>query len=79
MLDLSHNRIEDMLFVKVLAEMPELRVLVLTGNPIVNKIPSYRKTLIIECVSVSVIANLILSIKMNISEKAYVFGYKASI
>lgn len=51
-LDLSHNRIDDILIVKVLSKMPELRVLVLTGNPVVNEIPSYRKTLIIECVSV---------------------------
>lgn len=50
-LDLSHNRIDDILIVKILSQMPELRVLVLTGNPVVNEIPSYRKTLIIECVS----------------------------
>lgn len=51
-LDLSHNRIEDILIVKVLSEMPELKVLVLTGNPVVSAIPSYRKTLILECVSI---------------------------
>lgn len=50
-LDLSHNRIEDVLIVKILSEMPELRVLTLTGNPVVSGIPSYRKTLTIECVS----------------------------
>lgn len=50
-LDLSHNRIDDILFVKILSQMPELRVLTLTGNPIINEIPAYRKTLIIECVS----------------------------
>lgn len=50
-LDLSYNRINDILIVKVLADMPELRVLVLTGNPVVNDIPSYRKALINECVS----------------------------
>lgn len=50
-LDLSHNRIDDITIVKILAKMPELRVLVLTGNPIINEIPAYRKTLIVECVS----------------------------
>lgn len=50
-LDLSHNRIDDILVVKVLSRMPELRVLTLVGNPVVNAIPSYRKTLITECVS----------------------------
>lgn len=53
-LDLSHNRIDDLLIVGVLAKMPELRVLVLTGNPVVSMIPSYRKTMINECVSTSV-------------------------
>lgn len=51
-LDLSHNRIDDIVIVKVLGQMPELRVLVLTGNPVINQIPSYRKTLILTCVSV---------------------------
>lgn len=50
-LDLSHNRINDILVVNCLAAMPELKVLCLTGNPVVNEIPSYRKTLINACVS----------------------------
>ncbi|XP_058122395.1 dynein axonemal assembly factor 1 homolog [Anopheles ziemanni] len=48
-LDISHNRIEDIAIVKVLGAMKGLRVLTLTGNPVVNEIPSYRKTLILEC------------------------------
>ncbi|XP_058985990.1 protein PFC0760c isoform X2 [Musca domestica] len=48
-LDLSNNRIDDILVVKVFAKMPELKVLVLQGNPVVSKIPQYRKTLILEC------------------------------
>lgn len=50
-LDISHNRIADVLVVKVLSQMPELRVLTLTGNPVINEIPSYRKTMTVECVS----------------------------
>lgn len=50
-LDISHNRIEDVCVVKVLSQMPALRVLTMTGNPVVSQIPSYRKTLILECVS----------------------------
>lgn len=50
-LDMSHNRIDDILFVGILAAMPELRVLNMTGNPVISKIPSYRKTLINECVN----------------------------
>ncbi|XP_075986845.1 defective transmitter release isoform X2 [Anticarsia gemmatalis] len=44
-LDLSYNRIEDPLVVDVLADMVILKVLVLTGNPVVRNIPAYRKTL----------------------------------
>lgn len=60
-LDLSHNRIDDLLIVNVLAKMPELRVLVLTGNPVVSLIPSYRKTMINECVSDQTISKLYAS------------------
>ncbi|XP_045780504.1 uncharacterized protein LOC123877703 [Maniola jurtina] len=43
--DLSYNRLEDPLIVDVLADMAILKVLVLTGNPVVRNIPAYRKTL----------------------------------
>ncbi|XP_034837054.1 dynein axonemal assembly factor 1 homolog [Maniola hyperantus] len=43
--DLSYNRLEDPLIVNVLADMAVLKVLVLTGNPVVRNIPAYRKTL----------------------------------
>ncbi|XP_053673785.1 dynein axonemal assembly factor 1 homolog [Anopheles nili] len=52
-LDISHNRIEDIAIVKVLGEMKGLRVLTMTGNPVVNEIPSYRKTLVLECKSLT--------------------------
>ncbi|EDS36306.1 conserved hypothetical protein [Culex quinquefasciatus] len=52
-LDISHNRIEDIAIVKILSDMKSLRVLTLTGNPVVNEIPSYRKTLILECKSLT--------------------------
>lgn len=45
-LDLSSNRLDDPKIIDVFAEMPHLGVLSLTGNPVVGKIPSYRKTLI---------------------------------
>uniref|UniRef100_A0A0K8UIV8 Dynein axonemal assembly factor 1 homolog n=1 Tax=Bactrocera latifrons TaxID=174628 RepID=A0A0K8UIV8_BACLA len=48
-LDLSNNRIDDILVVKIFSKMPQLRVLVLQGNPVVSKLPQYRKTLILEC------------------------------
>ncbi|KAJ8954263.1 hypothetical protein NQ318_005859 [Aromia moschata] len=48
-LDLSNNHIEDPLLVEVLGRMPELRVLNLMGNPVIRKIPAYRKTLILSC------------------------------
>lgn len=48
-LDISHNQIDDILVLKALGSMPSLHVLTLTGNPVVNMIPNYRKTLILEC------------------------------
>ncbi|KAK9874155.1 hypothetical protein WA026_002511 [Henosepilachna vigintioctopunctata] len=48
-LDLSNNHIEDPLIVEVLTRMSGLRVLNLMGNPVIRKIPAYRKTLILSC------------------------------
>lgn len=53
-LDLSNNHIDDPLIVRVLSRMPGLRVLNLMGNPVIRKIPAYRKTLILACVSRSI-------------------------
>lgn len=50
-LDLSNNHIDDPLIVRVFSHMPNLRVLNLMGNPVIRKIPAYRKTLILACVS----------------------------
>ncbi|XP_053661648.1 dynein axonemal assembly factor 1 homolog [Anopheles marshallii] len=52
-LDISHNRLEDIAIVKVLSDMKGLRVLTMVGNPVINDIPSYRKTLILECKSLT--------------------------
>ena len=46
-LDLKDNRIEDPKIIEdVLMKLPNLKVLYLKGNPVVNKIRNYRKTLI---------------------------------
>lgn len=47
-LDLSHNKIDDPEILSVFSSMPDLRVLVLTGNPVIKKITQYRKTLIVQ-------------------------------
>lgn len=52
-LDLSFNKIEDMMIVKILSEMPSLHVLNLTGNPVLSNITNYRKTMILECKSLT--------------------------
>ncbi|KAF5283107.1 hypothetical protein FQA39_LY17414 [Lamprigera yunnana] len=49
-LDLSNNHIEDPLAVQIFAKMESLRVLCLNGNPVIRKIPAYRKTLTLACV-----------------------------
>ncbi|XP_038053055.1 dynein assembly factor 1, axonemal-like isoform X2 [Patiria miniata] len=46
--DLSHNRINDPEIVDVFAAMKTCRVLNLMGNPVVKRIPNYRKTLILK-------------------------------
>ncbi|XP_066255896.1 dynein axonemal assembly factor 1 homolog [Euwallacea similis] len=48
-LDLANNHIDNPLIVKTLGRMPGLRVLNLMGNPVIRKIPAYRKTLILAC------------------------------
>jgi dynein assembly factor 1, axonemal len=48
-LDLQQNRINDTAIVDMLAEMPDLRVIYLMGNPVVKEIPHYRKTMISKC------------------------------
>jgi hypothetical protein len=52
-LDLSFNKIDDIMIVKVLAEMPSLHVLTMTGNPVLNNITNYRKTMVLECKSLT--------------------------
>jgi dynein assembly factor 1 len=48
-LDIQSNKIDDPLVVNIFAQMPDLRVLYLQGNPVVKKIPHYRKTIISKC------------------------------
>ncbi|KAL0269269.1 UNVERIFIED_CONTAM: hypothetical protein PYX00_007068 [Menopon gallinae] len=48
-LDISHNWIEDPTVVDIFEAMQSLRVLYLTGNPVIRKIPSYRKSLTVRC------------------------------
>lgn len=46
--DLSHNRIDDPDVVEVFENMKNLRVLILTGNPVIKKIKDYRKILTVK-------------------------------
>ncbi|XP_018336347.1 dynein assembly factor 1, axonemal homolog [Agrilus planipennis] len=48
-LDLSNNHIDEALIVQTLSRMKNLRVVNLMGNPVIRKIPQYRKTLILSC------------------------------
>nr|XP_018868021.3 dynein axonemal assembly factor 1 isoform X2 [Gorilla gorilla gorilla] len=43
-LDLSHNKLSDPEILSILESMPDLRVLNLTGNPVIRHIPNYRRT-----------------------------------
>ncbi|KAL0487888.1 dynein assembly factor DNAAF1 [Acrasis kona] len=46
-LDLSFNEIDDDTVIALLMKLPKLGVLHLRGNPVVEKIPHYRKTLLV--------------------------------
>ena len=48
-LDLSKNQIDDEDFIEIFAKLPELRVLVLTGNPITKTMKLYRKRIVSAC------------------------------
>lgn len=48
-LDISFNQIEDPDCVTILSHMKNLRVLTLTGNPVIKKLSPYRKILIVSC------------------------------
>lgn len=48
-IDLQSNKIDEPLVVDILAQMPDLRVVYLMGNPVVKKIPHYRKYIIGRC------------------------------
>ncbi|XP_070502878.1 dynein axonemal assembly factor 1 [Chironomus tepperi] len=52
-LDLSFNKIDDMMVIKILSEMPSLHVLTMTGNPVLSNVTNYRKTMILECKSLT--------------------------
>lgn len=52
-LDLSFNKIDDIMVVKVLGGMPLLHVLNFTGNPVIGSMTDYRKTMILECKSLT--------------------------
>ncbi|KAI9344318.1 hypothetical protein BDR26DRAFT_835765 [Obelidium mucronatum] len=45
-LDLSHNQIEDVEIVEIFEKMPELTVLNIMSNPVIPKIPNYRRTMV---------------------------------
>ena len=48
-LDVTHNRLNDLACLDVFSKMSDLTVLYLMGNPIVKMIPIYRKTVILTC------------------------------
>lgn len=47
--DLQQNKLEDPNVVDIFAQLPDLRVLYLQGNPCVKQIRNYRKTIIYRC------------------------------
>ena len=52
-MNLSHNKLEDPSIVSIFAEMPNLAVLNLMGNPVIRSIPNYRRTMILRIKSLT--------------------------
>ena len=50
-LDLQHNKLDDPNVIDIFSQMPNLGVLTLQGNPVINNIKFYRKVLICSIVS----------------------------
>lgn len=48
-IDLQQNKIEDPAVIDIFAQLPDLRVLYLQGNPCVKQIRNYRKTVVYRC------------------------------
>ncbi|CAL6058478.1 Leucine-rich_repeat protein [Hexamita inflata] len=48
-LDMARNQLEDEEFVNIVSQLPELKVLVLTGCPVTRTMKQYRKTVINAC------------------------------
>ncbi|KAK2582022.1 hypothetical protein KPH14_002728 [Odynerus spinipes] len=48
-LDISYNRIDTFDIVDILGDMKSLRVIALTGNPVLKNIKMYRKTMTLKC------------------------------
>lgn len=48
-LDLQHNQLNDPQIVELLAQLPDLRVLHLIGNPVVKLIKNYRRITVAKC------------------------------
>jgi len=51
--DFSNCRIEDPAVIDILASMPNLKCVYLTGNPVVRKIRNYRKTIVGRCLNLT--------------------------
>ena len=52
-LDLSHNRLKDPEILNIFSQMSNLHVLNLMGNPVAKEIKNYRKTIILQCESLT--------------------------
>lgn len=48
-LDIQFNKLDDEKVIDIISQMPNLRVLYLQGNPVISKIPHYRKTMLSRC------------------------------
>jgi len=73
-LDLQNNQFSDPDILDVLECMPQLAVLQLQGNPFISKVPSYRRTVISRCKSLTYLDDRPVFEEERLAVEAWVIG-----
>lgn len=73
-LDLSHNKLHDPAVLDIFSQMANLRVLTLTGNPVIREVKQYRKTFIVNITNLQYLDDRPVSDKERACAEAWSVG-----
>ncbi|KAJ3017806.1 UNVERIFIED_CONTAM: Dynein assembly factor 1, axonemal [Siphonaria sp. JEL0065] len=73
-LDLSHNQIEDPEIIEIFEKMPELTVLNIMSNPVIPKIPNYRRSMVSRLKKLSYLDDRPIFEKERLATEAWALG-----